>query len=158
MITESDQVLCKLDDLNLKPTLKAKNEESVNDDFINKEESSDSSEQLVFIISKFEVSLNSLDQEMSENQNQNSNVEVLSSILNEFYGSSLEGKKSRLIKVKRIISHEKTPSKDVSIVKQRLREFENKLQDARKKNREERFKSKRNYAKPSAPNVTIPDM
>lgn len=63
---------------------------------------------------------------------QDSNLEVLSNLLNEFYGSSIEGKKSRLIKVKRIVNHDKTPSKDVSIVKKRLKDFQIKLQDARK--------------------------
>lgn len=99
-----------------------------------------------------------VDEERNEMNNQDSNLEVLSNLLHEFYGSSLEGKKSRLIKVKRILNHEKTPSKDVSIVKKRLKDFQVKLHDARKQKKEERFKAKRNYAKPSTPNVVKPTM
>lgn len=64
--------------------------------------------------------------------------------MTEFYGNLKDSRRPRLIKIKRITNTEKTPKEDVSIVKQRLKSFNNKLQQERKDLKEQRFKEKRN--------------
>lgn len=70
---------------------------------------------------------------------------MLSKIISEFYGNIKDTRQSKLIKVKRLTNLDKQSKDEVSIIKGRIKNFQEKLQDDRKSRKQKKFNANRNF-------------